>query len=116
ASDALQHVDRKQRRIFIETRRDGDHSAVLSVVDSGIGLTNEDMGKLFDPFFTTKPDGMGIGLSVSHSIIDGHRGRLWAIQNEGRGATFSFSIPCIVPPETLPSTDPDHDHDRTMAS
>jgi signal transduction histidine kinase len=51
------------------------------------------MNKLFDAFHTTKSDGMGIGLSVSRSIIDRHHGRLWAEQNDGPGATFSFSIP-----------------------
>jgi signal transduction histidine kinase len=51
------------------------------------------MDRLFDSFYTTKNDGMGIGLSVSRSIIASHHGRLWATPNEGPGATFSFSIP-----------------------
>jgi signal transduction histidine kinase len=51
------------------------------------------MNKLFDAFYTTKPDGMGIGLSVSRSIIERHHGRLWAEPNDGPGTTFSFSIP-----------------------
>ena len=51
------------------------------------------MSKLFDAFYTTKPEGMGIGLSVSHSIIERHHGRLWAEVNDGPGATFAFSIP-----------------------
>ena len=58
--------------------------------------------KLFDAFYTTKNDGMGIGLSVSRSIIDAHHGRLWATANDGPGATFSFSIPC-TPTSTCPS-------------
>ena len=52
------------------------------------------MNKLFDAFYTTKKDGMGIGLSISRSIIESHRGRLWAEPNEGPGTTFAFSIPC----------------------
>jgi signal transduction histidine kinase len=52
------------------------------------------MDQLFQPFYTTKGDGMGIGLSVSHSIIESHYGRLWAQANDGPGATFSFSVPC----------------------
>ena len=55
--------------------------------------TAQSMDKLFDAFYTTKSDGMGIGLSVSRSIIERHHGRLWAEPNDGPGATFSFSIP-----------------------
>jgi signal transduction histidine kinase len=51
------------------------------------------MDKLFDAFYTTKPDGMGIGLSVSRSIIESHHGRLWVVPNDGPGVTFAFSIP-----------------------
>ena len=65
----------------------------LSVHDVGVGLHPQDMDKLFQAFYTTKSDGMGIGLSVSRSIIESHQGRLWAAPNDGPGATFSFSIP-----------------------
>ena len=60
---------------------------------SGVGFEPQGLAKLFDAFYTTKPDGMGIGLSVSQSIIESHRGRLWAVPNDGPGVTFSFSIP-----------------------
>ena len=66
----------------------------MMVRDSGVGLDRQGMDKLFDAFYTTKRDGMGIGLSVSRSIVERHRGRLWAEPNDGPGATFSFSIPC----------------------
>ena len=66
----------------------------LSVRDAGVGLDQQNMEKLFDAFYTTKSEGMGVGLSISRSIIERHQGRLWAEPNEGPGATFSFSIPC----------------------
>jgi signal transduction histidine kinase len=66
----------------------------LTVRDAGVGLNQHTMNKLFDAFYTTKTDGMGIGLSVSRSIIERHHGRLWAEPNDaGPGATFSFWIP-----------------------
>jgi C4-dicarboxylate-specific signal transduction histidine kinase len=99
AADATKVVDDRPRRIVIETARDGG-SACVSVRDTGVGIQPEALSKLFDAFFTTKADGMGIGLSVSHSIVEHHGGRLWATPNDGPGATFAFSVPCacLVPP------------------
>jgi PAS domain S-box-containing protein len=94
ASDALKVIEDRPRQIFIRTTDNGSGSACLSVRDTGTGIAAEAVDKLFDAFFTTKPDGMGIGLSVSRSIIERHHGRLWASQNTGPGATFSFSVPC----------------------
>jgi len=65
----------------------------LSIEDAGVGFEPQAVDKLFQPFYTTKSGGMGIGLSVSRSIIESHHGRLWATPNDGPGATFSFSIP-----------------------
>jgi signal transduction histidine kinase len=94
ASDAMSSVDDRPRHLLIRTERDqGDHVR-LTVQDVGIGLEPTAVSRLFDAFYTTKNDSMGIGLSVSHSIIERHRGRLWAASNEGPGATFAFSIPC----------------------
>ena len=67
---------------------------VITAVALGFGAQNLD--RLFDAFYPTKDGGMGIGLSISRSIIEGHQGRLWAAPNEGPGATFSFSIPQSV--------------------
>jgi PAS domain S-box-containing protein len=99
AADATKVVDDRPRRIVIETARDGG-SACVSVRDTGVGIQPEALSKLFDAFFTTKADGMGIGLSVSHSIVEHHGGHLWATPNDGPGATFAFSVPCasLVPP------------------
>jgi signal transduction histidine kinase len=85
-------VDHRPRQLTIRTERDEDRVR-LSVQDVGVGLEPQNVDKLFVPFFTTKTDGMGIGLSVSRSIIESHNGRLWAAPNESGGATFSFSIP-----------------------
>jgi signal transduction histidine kinase len=94
ARDAMSDVEDRPRELLIRTeRREGD-CVCLDVQDSGIGLDPMAIDKLFEAFYTTKHDGMGMGLSVSRSIIDSHHGRLWATQNDGPGATFSFSIPC----------------------
>ena len=93
ASDAMSAVNDRPRQLQIRTER-GTHDQVrLTVQDAGIGLDPQAMDRLFHPFYTTKNDGMGIGLSVSRSIIERHHGRLWAEPNDGPGATFSFSIP-----------------------
>jgi signal transduction histidine kinase len=93
ASDALRAVDDRPRQIFVQTRCDDDGAARLSVRDSGVGVGTESLNKLFDAFYTTKADGMGIGLSVSRSIIESHHGRLWCEPNSGPGAMFAFSLP-----------------------
>ena len=93
ASDAMVGVHDRPRLLLIRTERErGDHVCV-TVRDSGTGLDRQSMDKLFEAFFTTKSDGMGIGLSVSRSIVERHHGRLWAEPHDGPGATFSFSIP-----------------------
>jgi signal transduction histidine kinase len=63
------------------------------IKDSGVGLNPNQMEQLFDTFYTTKPEGLGMGLSISRSIIEGHGGRLWAEPNNGPGATFQFTVP-----------------------
>jgi signal transduction histidine kinase len=66
---------------------------MISVQDSGIGIDEEHRDLLFNAFFTTKAEGLGMGLPISRSIIEDHRGRLWATQNPGIGTTFSFTVP-----------------------
>ena len=104
ASDAMAGVDDRPRHLLIRTRREGDDRVRLSVQDTGTGVNPQDLERLFEAFYTTKSDGMGIGLSVSRSIIERHHGRLWAEPNDGPGATFSFSIPCG--PESATSAAP----------
>jgi PAS domain S-box-containing protein len=94
ASDAMSTVDDRPRHLLIRTERDEDNQVRLTVEDSGVGFDPQAAGKLFEGFYTTKNEGMGIGLSVSRSIIEAHKGRLWAEPNDGPGATFSFCVPC----------------------
>ena len=93
ASDAMSSVEDRPRQVVLRTELEGEHVRLL-VQDSGVGFTPEVASKMFESFYTTKSDGMGVGLSVSRSIIEANHGRLWATPNEGPGATFAFSIPC----------------------
>jgi PAS domain S-box-containing protein len=93
ASDAMVTVQDRPRQLVIRTDADGNQATVF-VQDSGVGFDPEITDRLFESFFTTKQEGMGIGLSLSRSIVEAHSGHLWATRNEGPGATFAFSIPC----------------------
>jgi signal transduction histidine kinase len=93
ACDAMLGVDDRSRTLLVKTEREGDGYVRVIVRDSGLGLDRQSLGKLFDAFYTTKMGGMGIGLSVSRSIVERHNGRLWAEPNDGPGATFILSIP-----------------------
>ena len=93
ASDAMSEVNDRPRNLLVKADREHDGSARLTVTDAGVGLHPQTAERLFDAFYTSKTDGMGIGLSVSRSIIESHGGKIWAETNDGPGATFSFSIP-----------------------
>jgi PAS domain S-box-containing protein len=93
AWDAMSVVNDRPRELSIRTEHDGNNGVCLRVKDSGVGMDAEVEKKLFQAFHTTKSDGMGIGLSVSRSIVERHQGRLWAERNEGPGATFFLAIP-----------------------
>jgi PAS domain S-box-containing protein len=97
-SDAMSHVDDRPRELLFRTEVEENNRVRLSVQDAGVGFEPQSLDRLFQTFYTTKEDGMGIGLSVSRSIIESHRGGLWATPNDGPGVTFSFSIPCAGPP------------------
>jgi len=94
ASDAMSTIDDRPRDLLIRTEPDDDGRVRLSVSDVGTGFEPQATDNLFEAFYTTKNEGMGIGLSVSRSIIERHHGRLWAMPNSGPGVTFSFSVPC----------------------
>jgi PAS domain S-box-containing protein len=95
ASDAMLGVDNGPRQLLVRTARDEGDRVRLTVQDVGVGLEPHVKDKLFQAFYTTKSSGMGIGLSVSRSIIEKHGGRLWGESNDGPGATFAFSIPRV---------------------
>jgi PAS domain S-box-containing protein len=93
ASDSMSGVDDRPRQLLIRTEREECDLVRLTVQDAGVGFDPQTADKLFEAFYTTRSEGMGIGLSVSRSIIESLNGRLWATLNNGPGATFSFSIP-----------------------
>lgn len=93
AVDALAGVDNRPREVLVETQLEQADRVRVDVRDNGVGFNPHDSDKLFTAFYTTKNSGMGIGLSVSRSIVESHGGRLWATANDGPGATFSFCIP-----------------------
>jgi predicted ATPase/signal transduction histidine kinase len=92
AIEAMSTVEDRERDLVIRTQRGEGDEARVSVQDSGIGFDPLDAERIFDAFQTTKPDGLGLGLSISRSIIENHGGRLWAISNNGQGATFQFTL------------------------
>jgi len=94
ASDAMKNINDRPKQLVIRTEPSEGNRVRVSVEDVGTGFEREQMNRLFEAFYTTKSDGMGIGLSVSRSIIENHHGSLCATSNEGPGSTFSFSLPC----------------------
>jgi C4-dicarboxylate-specific signal transduction histidine kinase len=93
ACEAMRDVTDRPRSLVIRTERGPGHGVLLSVIDSGVGIDAVGADQLFQPFYTGKPGGMGIGLSVSRTIVESHRGRLWAAPNkDGPGATFALAL------------------------
>jgi C4-dicarboxylate-specific signal transduction histidine kinase len=93
ALDAMNDVMDRPRIIEICSGAPKPKLILIAVKDSGVGLDAEKASRLFEAFYTTKPDGLGMGLSISRSIVEEHGGRLWAAPNEGPGATFQFTLP-----------------------
>jgi PAS domain S-box-containing protein len=99
--DATKNVD-GEREVAVKSQRAENAHLLLSVSDTGVGLPPEEAGQIFNAFFTTKPEGTGMGLSISRSIVESHGGRLWAAGNTPRGARFYISLPSKVEEQELP--------------
>ncbi|MFZ0100955.1 MAG: ATP-binding protein [Pseudolabrys sp.] len=93
AIEALSSVSIGSRHLVVASAKKDSKSVLVSVYDSGKGLPPDDLGRLFDPFYTTKSDGMGMGLTISRSIVESHGGRIWATPNSPCGAVFQFTLP-----------------------
>jgi PAS domain S-box-containing protein len=91
--NGLEAMNGDRGELIITSQRDEEGRPLISVSDVGMGLPVAERDKIFDAFFTTKPQGTGMGLAISRSIIESHGGRLWATANSGQGATFSFTLP-----------------------
>ena len=93
--DALDEANREDRRVSITALRCGPQTVEIAVCDSGCGIPVDKLTHIFDSFFTTKPNGMGMGLPISRTIIEAHGGRLWAENKNEGGASFRFTLPII---------------------
>ena len=94
--EAMSATITNARELTITSTKNGAGTVVVTVKDSGVGLTPEQARRIFDPFVTTKPNGLGMGLSISRTILEAHGGRLWAEPNNGPGARFQFTLPEAV--------------------
>ena len=95
AIDAIVCARRGDDEVLVRTYRNDAGTIEVAVRDTGIGLPAENAARIFDAFFTTKRGGLGMGLSISRSIVEAHGGRLWAAGNRDRGMTFTFTLPLI---------------------
>lgn len=91
--EAMGALDHERKTLLIRSARPNQRELQISVADTGPGIAAEHAGRLFTPFFTTKPQGIGMGLRISRSIVEAHGGRLWTERNEPRGAMFNFVLP-----------------------
>ena len=96
AVEASAEEGENSHELVVKSEKSGTDQVTVAVTDTGMGIDPDKLDKLFHPFFTTKPNGMGMGLPISRSIIEAHGGRLWAVRNEGSGSTFKFSVPAVV--------------------
>jgi len=93
AIDAMSETDDRPRELILSSQRNESQEILIQVEDTGMGLDSETAEKIFSPFFTTKPEGIGMGLCISRSIVEAHEGRLWAGTRTQGGAIFQFTLP-----------------------
>jgi len=93
--EAMEAVNDRPRRLEVRSQLVAGDRVRVAVVDAGAGFEPDDVDRMFEAFFTTKPGGMGMGLSISRSIVEAHGGRLWATPNPEHGATFQFELPAL---------------------
>jgi len=93
ALDALRGVEAGQRALWVSSACVAPTEVVVTVCDSGPGLDPQRLDRLFEAFYTTKPHGLGLGLTISRSMIEAHGGRLWATAQVPHGAVFQFTLP-----------------------
>jgi signal transduction histidine kinase len=93
--DALNGATQGDRRVTVTARPNGSRTVEIAVGDTGPGIPAEMLANVFDPFFSTKPNGMGMGLPISRTIVEAHGGQLWAENNNGHGATLRFTVPIV---------------------
>jgi C4-dicarboxylate-specific signal transduction histidine kinase len=99
--NAIEAMKDSGGELTVKSQREQDGQTLFSVSDTGPGLPAENVDQIFSAFFTTKSQGSGMGLAISRSIVESHDGRLWATSNNGRGATFYFTLPTYVTESAL---------------
>jgi len=103
--DAMKDTSESKRQLIVQTKRNDKDSIETAVTDFGNGIAPRNLSRIFESFFTTKPDGLGLGLSIARAIIEAHRGRIWAENNETGGATFRFTLPVATTPRSATAMD-----------
>jgi signal transduction histidine kinase len=93
ACDAMSVVQSGLRTLDVATDHDGQGLVIVTVRDSGVGVSESELTGIFEPFVTTKPQGLGMGLAISRSIVEAHKGRIWATRNDDHGLTVHIELP-----------------------
>ncbi len=96
AIDAMKSIHQHPRELSISSRATDDGQILITVRDCGRGVEPNILENVFKAFFTTKKEGMGLGLSISRTIVEAHGGRMWALSNNDQGATFQFTLPMVA--------------------